>query len=1119
MGSNSHRASVEVDADVRGYAAGMKTADDLQRRWIGSLDGAQAELEAANTGANKLTESMRRLALEQAKASAAAGKSGLAGEADKAALALGKGSEAAKSLAAQRLAEADAIAQQVRVLKALGAQQWQIDEAVQTEVALRKRAAELVGNTAKVAELAMRQEVAAAAGLAQAAAEPAARQSKATREHGQLAVQYLKTEAELIRAKAVTQSTSDKAHTQAIREALGLERQALELERSQTASKHEQLKIEEQLAKNARAQSDNDNDEQKRARERQRNSRGEGQGGDPTEKSREGAKATAHWFDRAKGSVGGFLDTLGGIGLASIGLQALPDLISKVDSALTSMADKTIAADRATFSLQLNIAGARAALGGQIDDLKLAQMANKAYALGVAKTGAELTLIAAGVRVIAAKLGEDTEQLFDNAITAIGRRSAMILDNLGILLNQTKAEKLYAKSIGTTVEKLSDEQKQLAFSREAMRAIGAAAKDAAKSNAAAAAAYKQLKVDMTNVALGAVGFTDKIGKVREGMRSMTEQELRWLENSKKQGGAITTLNRALTEKASIQQAEIEAVTGLVVPLNDLKISYEDIKAAADDLGVSVQTLIDRQREQSEIDKGVADAERRSKEKADNAKERAKWSDENADSTEHMVELQRIMGVSEADLVEQIELGLKYRMASAEFAKDEAAVLDYTRQIELLRAREAAGEFKKKSGGGGRNIAAELLKLEQQRASEAIEFRLEMAKADADEARSLQARRYDTLAIVELERQQLDMRRQIANAMPEKTKIQQAEKAIELAQLEFDVERQRREEANRASGFEREAMVERMAMLDREIERNSALGVSVALLAQQRADLELTQIQRFGTLEEQSQLQHERDLASIEEAKTRLVDKREAEALAFQQHVEILDAQGIETANLADQQIQNEIRVAKAEGDHDKVRQLLHQQEVGRIKREIEQRRKSLDATSSFLNIGSQLAGEVINASIKDDAKRERASLRLKGVMAIATAAFETVEAAASFARYDFVGGALHVAAATLGYVQGGIMLAGGIPSKGGGKAGGGASAGGGGFGEDQFGSSSLKDKPAAPLSSDELDDARGTSPRKSKPTGNGGGGTVININGPLVTADSSYLLSQVDKKKAASWGN
>ncbi len=93
------------------------------------------------------------------------------------------------------------------------------------------------------------------------------------------------------------------------------------------------------------------------------------------------------------------------------------------------------------------------------NDLMLA--ANKAMTLGVAKNTSQFTTLMEIARDRARAMGLTTTQAFSDIVTGLGRGSALILDNLGILVNVTDANKVYADSIGKTASELTEaEQKQ-----------------------------------------------------------------------------------------------------------------------------------------------------------------------------------------------------------------------------------------------------------------------------------------------------------------------------------------------------------------------------------------------------------------------------------------------------------------------------------------------------------------------------------------------------------------------------------------------------------------------------------------------------------------------------------
>lgn len=103
----------------------------------------------------------------------------------------------------------------------------------------------------------------------------------------------------------------------------------------------------------------------------------------------------------------------------------------------------------------------RKASSGAIADSELMLTANRAMLLGVANNVDDLGKLMDVARVRSNAMGLTTQQAFDNIVTGIGRNSPMILDNLGIVIDSSKAYEDYAKSINKSAKELTDqEQKQ-----------------------------------------------------------------------------------------------------------------------------------------------------------------------------------------------------------------------------------------------------------------------------------------------------------------------------------------------------------------------------------------------------------------------------------------------------------------------------------------------------------------------------------------------------------------------------------------------------------------------------------------------------------------------------------
>jgi len=142
------------------------------------------------------------------------------------------------------------------------------------------------------------------------------------------------------------------------------------------------------------------------------------------------------------------------------------------------------------------LAGLRTATQGLVSDLDLIQQANQAVLLGLPTEGFD-DLAAAAVKLGAATGRTATEALSD-LVTGLGRSSALILDNLGIIVKASEAQTAFADSIGVTVDALTEEQKAQAFRFLAIEKIQEANERLADVEITAARAATQVTVAVEN---------------------------------------------------------------------------------------------------------------------------------------------------------------------------------------------------------------------------------------------------------------------------------------------------------------------------------------------------------------------------------------------------------------------------------------------------------------------------------------------------------------------------------------------------------------------------------------------------------------------------------------------
>jgi len=112
----------------------------------------------------------------------------------------------------------------------------------------------------------------------------------------------------------------------------------------------------------------------------------------------------------------------------------------------------------------------RGATKGLISDFDLMAASNKAMLLGLPVTSKSMGTMAQAAVTLGRAMGQDAKKSFDDLITALGRGSPLILDNLGITVRVSEANEKYAQKLGKTAEQLTEGEKKMAFYNAAMEA-------------------------------------------------------------------------------------------------------------------------------------------------------------------------------------------------------------------------------------------------------------------------------------------------------------------------------------------------------------------------------------------------------------------------------------------------------------------------------------------------------------------------------------------------------------------------------------------------------------------------------------------------------------------------
>lgn len=189
-------------------------------------------------------------------------------------------------------------------------------------------------------------------------------------------------------------------------------------------------------------------------------------------------------------------------------------------------------ADSVGESSEAILQALKKASAGTISESDLMLSANRAMTLGVARNTREFTILMEIARDRARTMGLTTTQAFDNIVTGIGRGSPLILDNLGLLINQTEANEAYAKELGKTASELSETEKKQALLNEVLRQGQTALDDSTQSTMTSKEVMQALTATISNtVASLGKAFLPTIQTVGKTITTVVDAFNTWMDQN------------------------------------------------------------------------------------------------------------------------------------------------------------------------------------------------------------------------------------------------------------------------------------------------------------------------------------------------------------------------------------------------------------------------------------------------------------------------------------------------------------------------------------------------------------------------------------------------------------
>lgn len=192
--------------------------------------------------------------------------------------------------------------------------------------------------------------------------------------------------------------------------------------------------------------------------------------------------------ERVEGGLKKLGDSLSGAGLSLTKLfgafsaaNLAADLVSTLTSEVKELAERglRLPAVEASFNTLTKSVGQdsaemlqslQTATKGMVSEFDLMLGANKALLLGLPVTKESMADMAGAATALGRAMGIDATKSLDDLITALGRSSPMILDNLGLSVKLGEANEAMAQKLGKSADSLTDAEKKMAFYEAAMEA-------------------------------------------------------------------------------------------------------------------------------------------------------------------------------------------------------------------------------------------------------------------------------------------------------------------------------------------------------------------------------------------------------------------------------------------------------------------------------------------------------------------------------------------------------------------------------------------------------------------------------------------------------------------------
>lgn len=210
----------------------------------------------------------------------------------------------------------------------------------------------------------------------------------------------------------------------------------------------------------------------------------------------------------ARREAGAFGDTLKNsvsVAIGNMAADALPKLAQGIDF-VVDRSSELGALEQGFDSLtaSLNLSGdairdnLRSETKGLVSDFDLIKASNEAMLLGIVQSEEQWGKLAGAAVTVGRAMGQDASTAIADVTAGIGKQSAEVLNNLGVIVRAEDAYKAYAASVGKSVDDLTAAEKQQAFTAAATESLIAKAESLGETQDALGDRITRVRTVVTN---------------------------------------------------------------------------------------------------------------------------------------------------------------------------------------------------------------------------------------------------------------------------------------------------------------------------------------------------------------------------------------------------------------------------------------------------------------------------------------------------------------------------------------------------------------------------------------------------------------------------------------------